>query len=143
MMKRISHTIGNQILSLKCGFSYGIGRTYRPIWVSVSVLELNQNIGFGRTLRKKWEHASSYQPNSYYFAYHGCSFNGENMGLGSVLVGKTQRVSYIDIFVYCTGLSSSTDLKFMTTKAKVNTPCINNKYQHHPLWFFLFKKGHS
>ena len=30
--------------------SYGIGREYLPIWVSVSVLGLNQNSGFGRTL---------------------------------------------------------------------------------------------
>ena len=34
---------------MKCGFSigYGIGRKYWPIWVSV--LDLNQNSGFGRT----------------------------------------------------------------------------------------------
>ena len=49
MMKKISH---NYILSLKCGFSmgYGIGRKYWSIWVSVSVLYLNQNCDFGRTL---------------------------------------------------------------------------------------------
>jgi hypothetical protein len=33
---------------LKCGC--GISRDYWPIWVSVSVSELNQNDGFGRTL---------------------------------------------------------------------------------------------
>ena len=35
-----------------CGFGigYGIGRKYQPIWVLVSVLDLNQNSGFGRTL---------------------------------------------------------------------------------------------
>ena len=50
MMKKIPRTIGNQIFSLKCGFGigYGIGRMYRPVWVSVS--DLNQNSGFGRTL---------------------------------------------------------------------------------------------
>ena len=30
---------------------YSISRKYRPIWVSVSVLDLNQNSGFVRTLR--------------------------------------------------------------------------------------------
>ena len=30
------------------GIGYGIGRKYLPIWVSV--LNLNQNSGFGRTL---------------------------------------------------------------------------------------------
>ena len=35
---------------MKCGFGYNIGRKYRPIWVSVSVSDLNQNSGFGRTL---------------------------------------------------------------------------------------------
>ena len=29
---------------------YGIGRKYLPIWISVSVSNLNQNSGFGRTL---------------------------------------------------------------------------------------------
>ena len=39
--KKIPHTIGKQILHLKYGFGigsgigYGIGRKYRPIWVSV------------------------------------------------------------------------------------------------------------
>ena len=35
-----------------CGFGirYGIGRMYRPIWVLVSVSDLNQNSGFDRTL---------------------------------------------------------------------------------------------
>ena len=38
---------------MKCGFGigYGIGRKYRPIWVSVSVSDLNQNSGLGRTLQ--------------------------------------------------------------------------------------------
>ena len=40
------------VTTLKCGFGicYGIGRKYWPIWVSVLVLDLNQNSGFGRTL---------------------------------------------------------------------------------------------
>ena len=52
MMGKIPHAIGNWILPLKCGFSigYGIGRKYLPNWVSVSVLDRNQNSGFGRTL---------------------------------------------------------------------------------------------
>ena len=52
MIEKIPHNIGNQILFLKCGFSisYGIGQKYQPILVSVSVLDLNQNSGFGRTL---------------------------------------------------------------------------------------------
>ena len=52
MMEEIPHAISNQILPLKCGFGigYGIGRKYNPIWVSVSVSDLNQNSGFGRTL---------------------------------------------------------------------------------------------
>ena len=35
---------------MKCGFGigYGIGQKYQPIWVSVS--DLKQNSGFGRTL---------------------------------------------------------------------------------------------
>ena len=35
-----------------CGFGigYGIGRKYQPIRVSVSVSDLNQNSGFGRSL---------------------------------------------------------------------------------------------
>ena len=37
MIEKMPHTIG---------ISYGIGRKYRPIWVS----DLNQNSGFGRTL---------------------------------------------------------------------------------------------
>ena len=51
-MEKIPHAISNLILPLKCGFNigYGIGRKYRPIWVSVSVSGLNQNSGFGRTL---------------------------------------------------------------------------------------------
>ena len=60
MIESISHTVSNQILSLKygLGISYGIGRKYRPIWVSVSELELNQISGFfGRALLTGWEHA--------------------------------------------------------------------------------------
>ena len=51
MIEKMPHTIGDQIFSLKCGFGidYGIGQKYRPIWVSVS--DLNQNNGFGRTLK--------------------------------------------------------------------------------------------
>ena len=47
-----NYLIGIQIFSLKCGFGigYGIGRKYWPIWVSVSVSDLNQNSGVGRTL---------------------------------------------------------------------------------------------
>ena len=50
MIEKIPHIIGNQIFLLKCGFGigYNISRKYRPI--SVSVLDLNQNSGFGRTL---------------------------------------------------------------------------------------------
>ena len=33
------------------GIGYGIGRKYRPIRVSVSVSDRNQNSGFGRSLR--------------------------------------------------------------------------------------------
>ena len=53
---KIPHTIANWIFPLKCGFGisfgigYGISRKYQPIWVSVSVSDLNQNSGFGRTL---------------------------------------------------------------------------------------------
>ena len=52
-IEKIPHTIGNYIFPLKCGFGigYGIGRKYRPIWVSVWVLDLNQNSGFGRILQ--------------------------------------------------------------------------------------------
>ena len=51
MMEKIPHAIGNQILPLKCSFGigYGIGRKYLPIWVWVSVSDLNQNSGFGLT----------------------------------------------------------------------------------------------
>jgi hypothetical protein len=50
MMETMPHTMSNYILPLKCGFGigYGIGRKYPPILVSVS--DLNQNCGFGRTL---------------------------------------------------------------------------------------------
>ena len=50
MMEKIPQAISNQILPLKCGFGYGIGQKYWPIWVSVSVSDQNQNRGFGRTL---------------------------------------------------------------------------------------------
>ena len=52
MEKKIPRTIGNQILPLKYGFGigYGIGQKYQPIWVWISVLDLNQNSSFGRTL---------------------------------------------------------------------------------------------
>ena len=55
-------------LPLKCGFSisYGIDQKYRPIWVSVSVLDLNKNSGFGPTLpsliKKRWQRNSSIIP---------------------------------------------------------------------------------
>ena len=51
MMKKIPPSISNYILYLKCGFGigYGIGRKYWPMWVLVSVSDLNQN-GLGRTL---------------------------------------------------------------------------------------------
>ena len=37
MVKKIPHTICNQIFPFKCGFGigYGFGRKYRPIWISV------------------------------------------------------------------------------------------------------------
>ena len=52
MMEKIPHIIGKWILPLRCGLGicYSIGRKYRPMWVSVTVLDLNQNSGFGRTL---------------------------------------------------------------------------------------------
>ena len=50
MIEKIPHTIGNYIFPFKGGFGigYGIGRKYRPIWISVLVSDLNQNRGFGR-----------------------------------------------------------------------------------------------
>ena len=58
MIEIIPHTIGTWIFPLKCGFGigYDIGRTYQPIWVSVSVLDLNQSSIFVRTLSEnnKW-----------------------------------------------------------------------------------------
>ena len=53
MIEKNPHAIGNQILPLKCSFSigYGIGRKYLPTWVSVLVLDRNQNSGFGCTLQ--------------------------------------------------------------------------------------------
>ena len=52
MIEKISHTIDNYIFPLKYGFGigYGIGQKYQPIWVWISVLDLNQNSSFGRTL---------------------------------------------------------------------------------------------
>ena len=53
-MEKIPHTpYVSVLLHLKFGgfgIGYGIGRKYRPIWVSVWILDLNQNSGFGRTL---------------------------------------------------------------------------------------------
>ena len=49
-MEKISHT---SLLNLKFGgfgIGYSIGRKYWPIRVSVSVLDLNQNSGCGRSL---------------------------------------------------------------------------------------------
>ena len=50
--KKIPRTIGNQIFSLICGFviGYSMGWKYWPIWVTVSVSNLNQNSGLGHTL---------------------------------------------------------------------------------------------
>ena len=48
IMEKIPRAISNYILHIKCGFSYSIGRKYRPVWVSGS--DPNQNSGFGRTL---------------------------------------------------------------------------------------------
>ena len=44
--------INPDLSHLKCGFGigYGIGQKYQPIWVSVLVLDLNQNNVFSRTL---------------------------------------------------------------------------------------------
>ena len=52
MMKKNPILLATKFFSLKCGFGigYGIGQKYWPIWVAVSVSDLNQNIGFGRTL---------------------------------------------------------------------------------------------
>ena len=52
MIEKIPHTIDDYLFSLKCGCSmgYSIGLKYLPIWVSVSVLGLNQNRGFGEIL---------------------------------------------------------------------------------------------
>ena len=55
LMEKIPHTSYCKtyiITSEICGFGigYGIGRKYRPIRVSVSVSDRNQNSGFGRTL---------------------------------------------------------------------------------------------
>ena len=46
--------VGNWIFPLKSGYGigYSIARKYRPIWVSVSVSDLNQNSGFRRTLNE-------------------------------------------------------------------------------------------
>ena len=50
LMKKMLCTIGNQIFSFGISIGYGIGWKYRPIWISVSVSDLNQNSSFGRTL---------------------------------------------------------------------------------------------
>ena len=67
MFEKIPHTIDNKIFPLKCGIdygicfgiSYGIGYSfswkYRPIWVLVSVSDLNHNSGFSRTLGNSLE----------------------------------------------------------------------------------------
>jgi hypothetical protein len=55
-MKKIFHTSYISILvNLKFGgfgMGYGIVRKYWPLWVLVSVLNLNQSSGFGRSLGK-------------------------------------------------------------------------------------------
>ena len=53
-INELSHTISNQILSLKCGFWQWSRycQKYRPNWVSVSVSNLNQNNGFCHTLEQ-------------------------------------------------------------------------------------------
>ena len=48
MMEKMPHTISNYIFPSRCGFI--IGQKYHPIWVSVSVLDLKDNSGFGHTL---------------------------------------------------------------------------------------------
>ena len=52
MMEKIPLDIGNYILFLNCGFviDSNISGKYQPIWVSVLILDLNQNSGFDRTL---------------------------------------------------------------------------------------------
>ena len=54
MMEKIPHIpYVNVLLHLKFGgfsIGYGIGKKYRPIKVSVSVSDQNQNSGFGRSL---------------------------------------------------------------------------------------------
>ena len=50
MNYHIIYWLPDSSFEMRFGISYGIGRKYRPIWVSVSVLDLNQNSGFGRTL---------------------------------------------------------------------------------------------
>ena len=55
-----THTIGNKILPLKCGYGigYGISRKYQPIWILVSVWDLNRNSGFSRTPGWGWPNAN-------------------------------------------------------------------------------------
>ena len=72
MMEKILDTIVTYILPLKYGFGigYGIGQKYPPIWVSVSVSDLNQNSGFGPTLFKpvrqtRQQILKAYCPNIY------------------------------------------------------------------------------
>ena len=52
MMEKIPHTIDKYTFCWKYGFGigYGTGQKYPPIWVAVSVSNLDQNRGFGRTL---------------------------------------------------------------------------------------------
>ena len=55
MMGKIPH----KIFPLKCGFGIGYGywisQKYCPMWVSVSVSDLNQNSGFVGTLIWTWK----------------------------------------------------------------------------------------
>ena len=54
-MEKLPHTSYVSILLIlkfgSYGIGYGIGQKYRPIRVSVSVSDLNQKNGFGRSLR--------------------------------------------------------------------------------------------
>ena len=81
MMEEMPDTIVNYILPLKCGFGYGIGQKYQPVWVSVSVLDLNQNSGFSRTLFKpvrqtRLQVLKGYCPNIYCY----CGFSPLSLG---------------------------------------------------------------
>ena len=65
-IEKIPHTT----FHLKCGFGigYGMGWKCRPIWISVSVSNLNQSSGFGRTLCNS--HCKSQGLNSETVIYH-------------------------------------------------------------------------